>query len=351
MNHNFTQPSDDGHASSDSSPVRKCKPQDELNQTPSYNFESLNSPYGITSLIPEPEEIPTEALKMDHTGDSSLFRDKIGDNPGIAQGLGAEDQEKLLNNTFSGVDVSMVRTLLGAQSKSKDESRACIPDETDMSITIECAVPGGCINSPEIIENTDGTDEVMIETIQYHGNISNAMENSAPYHETELETMRNPADYSKDSDATMHSESHDTTARNAFFDTGKHVFDCYIENDSSVIHNQDYNSALEGSVLICSTADEVRGSQPKNGDGPEEKRTRSFLKSFRRTDLKQRIFHESLKRLIGEHPLISEDDLYERLKCTDQFTIIKMNKKRFAKVLNRLRLSSSYERFRYFVKA
>jgi hypothetical protein len=220
-----------------------------------------------------------------------------------------------------------------------------------MSITIECAIPGGCINSPGIIENTDGTDEVMIETIQYSGTISNVRENSAPYHKMELEIMHNPADYSKDSDATMYSESHDTTARNAFFDTGKHVFDCYIENDSSVIHNQDYNSALEGSVVICSTADEVRGSLPKNGDGPEEKRTRSFLKSFRRADQKQRIFHESLKRLIAEHPLISEDELYERLKGTDQFTIMKMNKKRLVKILEHLRLGSSYERFRYFVKA
>lgn len=347
MDHNHTQLSDDKNAQLESLVTEDYKPGDVLNDKRSYLFESMNR---AASLIPEPEEIPTEELEMECLDDDFPLSKEPFEGREVDMTGMSENQESLLNSANSGLDVAMVQTILKNQSKAEKKSVCRVADDADASIVVECTAAGLNAEEPEFVEIADNTDEVYIETIGQTGTISTIIENHEFPQKMELGEMLNPADFMNDPDAGMSGTQQDifTGKKN---DTGRDESDWYIENDCFVTDNQSCGSISDRSVLICSTVGDAERLQSKTSDSPEVKTSQTLTTAFRKIDPRQRALQDYLKQLIVQYPLISEYELFERIMAKGKFSGMKMTEKRLVKILERLGLGSSYERFRYFVKA
>jgi len=185
----------------------------------------------------------------------------------------------------------------------------------------------------------------MLETIQTTGNVSSLIGNELPSNNMEPDGMRNPADYSRNFRNTNVPANSETAVRENLYETSSHVFDCYIENDSSGMHNLGYDQYPDPAQSFSGIG---------MADSSEETNTESkgaFFGLLRKNNETKRELNRSIRQLVRDYPLLSEHELFEQVKDSGPFLSLKLNKKRLVKVLGRLKLGSGYERFRFFVKA
>jgi hypothetical protein len=344
MNHH-TQPLGDEYTRRNSSGTGQNLSSEELmKKTRRFTVEMLNNQNCTTAQISEPEEISAETIKIDLTGavatDTKWFRS----TPEAGQSDLENVQDIVLDNTNSGIDLPIVRSLLD-NVQDEGVSQDILPINTDTSVTIECVIPDENVipvKGPGINETTDFS---MLETMQTTGNVSFLIEKELSSNNMELEGMRNPADYSRNSGNTFVPATGETAVRENLYEASSHVFDCYIENDSSGMHNQAYGQYLEPGQPF---PDAVMADMSEST--ASEKKSVIFRYLQKRSEASQEL-NNSIRQLVRDYPLLSEHELFEQVKNTESFLCLKLNKRRLTKVLGRLKLSSGYERFRFFVKA
>ncbi len=342
MNHHTKASNGESTHRNSSAASQNLSSEELMKKTRKYRVEMMHIQNCTTDLIPEPEEVPTETIRMDAskgiTTSSGLFRKSQDTVGGELRAVG----DSVLNNTDSGIDLSMVQSLLGEQQYNVMPQNV-VPFNTDTSVTIECAISNEMVQPVKVIHET--TDFSMLETIQTTGNVSSLIGNDLPYNNMELEGMRNPADYGRNYGNSNVPADAQTAIREDLYETSSHVFDCYVENDSSGMHNQGYDPYLEpvqsSSGVVALDAAEDTDSETKG----------AFFGIFRRCNETRQELNWSIRQLVRDYPLLSEHELFEQVKDTEPFISMKLNKKRLAKILGRLKLGSGYERFRYFVKA
>jgi hypothetical protein len=239
------------------------------------------------------------------------------------------DQEKLLNSTFSGVDLGMVHNLLDTQSNGKNLLKTL--NKVNMST-----------HSNEILNNSGTILEKTRNSIDKRSNMETE---EVPSQKMEFDGMRDHVDSSKNAVKSV-SENDRSIKNDTFYETSGHVFDCYIENDISGMHNVDLEP---GETIFSSLVDDVTKKKFDNGTDNTDN---DLSGVYRKSDKKFRVLEESVKRIVRNYPLISEFEICEHLKKeTDGCSNMKLDKKGIVKILKRLKLKNSYERFRYFVKA
>jgi hypothetical protein len=345
MNHHHTKALRDEYTYRNSSSTSQNLSSEELmKKTRRFTVEMFNIQNSTTALIPEPEENPTKTIKMDPTGAVTTGKRWFRSTPEAGRSDSENVHDIVLNNTNSGIDLPMVRSLLD-DIQDEGISQDILPANTDTSVTIECVIPDEKVipvKEPRIHETTDFS---MLETMQTTGNVSCLIEKELSSNNMELEAMRNPADYSRNSGNSFVPANGETAVRENLCETSSHVFDCYIENDSTGMHNQAYGQYLEpeqpfsGAVV----ADMSEGADL-------EKKGVFFRLLQKRNEARQELTN-SIRQMVRDYPLLSEHELFDQVKDTEPFLCLKLNKKRLTKVLGRLKLSSGYERFRFFVKA
>jgi hypothetical protein len=345
VNHHHKNQSENEFTHQNSSRISTNLSSEELmKKTRRFTVDMFDIQNSTTAMIPEPEEIPTETIRIEPsrgitTGSRWFGKNQNSDGAGLST-VG----DNVLNNTNSGIDLTTVRSLLG------DEKNQCLPQnvfpvDTDTSVTIECEIPDEKVKPVKMTRIHETTDFSMLETIQTTGNVSSLIGNELSSINTELEAMRNPADYSRNSGNSHVPATGETAVRENLFETSSHVFDCYIENDSTGMHNQAYNQYLEPENQFSGT---VVVDAPEGADS--EKKGVFFGVFQKRNEARQEL-NKSIRQMVTDYPLLSEHELFEQVKDTEPFLNLKLNKKRLTKVLSRLKLSSGYERFRFFVKA
>ncbi|HEX2957976.1 MAG TPA: hypothetical protein VHO70_14175 [Chitinispirillaceae bacterium] len=341
MNHHHKKTSEDEYTHHNSSGADENLSSEELlKKNRRYKVEMTNIQNCSTVLNSEPEEIINMDLPEEVTTDTEWYR--------IDSKTGEEVQEtvkeNILTDSYSGIDVAVVRSLLGEKLQSMQSS--VFPVTTDTSVTIECAISNEKVQQAELPVINEIADFSMLETIQTTGNVSALIGKDLSSNKLEPEGMRNTVNCSNNYENTQQVPvAGETAVRENFYETNSHVFDCYIENDSSGMHNQAYDSYNESAQPFSDAV--VAGI---SDDDPDEKKS-TFFGLFRKTRAARRVLNETIRQIIRDYPLLSEDELFEFMKDTDPFISLKLNKKRLVKVLVRLKLSSGYERFRCFVKA
>jgi hypothetical protein len=294
-----------------------------LNQLP--KNDSADDQIETTVLISEDEEIFIETICIDGFNGENRISEN---NPSVLDITKSEsvDQEKLLNSTFSGVDLGMVHTLLDPQSAKNNTLK--ILNNRNMGIHTKDIVDDSVIifeenrNCVDIRSNMD-TEEVPSQAMESDG-------------------LHDHDDNSKKYAVKSASENDGCIKNDTFLETSSHVFDCYIENEISGMHNLDEESG----ETVFSTP--VEGKKFHRGTQNTDNEISGV---YRKADKKFRGLEESVKMIIRDYPLISELEIGEYLKDTEGCSHLKLDKKGVMKILKHLKLESSYERFRYFVKA
>lgn len=346
MNHHHNNPSENEFTHQNSSNFGSNLSSEELmKKTRRFTVDMFNIQNSTTALIPEPEEVPAETIRMEPSrGITTGSRWFQKNQDAVKMGLNAAG-DNVLNNTDSGIDLPMVRSMLDDQQNQVISQNVVPPFNTDTSITIECTIPNDNVKPVKVTRIHETTDFSMLETIQTTGNVSSLIGNELSYNKMELEDMRNPADYSRNSGNSHVPVTDQTAVRENLYETSSHVFDCYIENDSSGMHNQAYHQYLEPEQPFSGA---VEADASEDAD-PENKGI--FLGLLHKRNEARQELNKSIRQMVRDYPLLSEHELFEQVKDTEPFLSLKLNKKRLTKVLGRLKLSSSYERFRFFVKA
>jgi hypothetical protein len=279
-----------------------------------------------------------EFMKKTRKYEVGIVQEAVGRELGVVR-------DNVLNDTYSGIDLPMVRSLL-CDEHHQAIPQNIVPFNTDTCVTIECVISNENVQPLPLPKIHETADFSMLETIQSTGNVSSLIGNVLSSHNMEFEGMRNPADYSGNSGSTNVAETGEAAVSENLYETSSHVFDCYIENDSSGMHNNSDDLHVESTQTFTGA---VVAEERSEGADSETKGT--FFGFFQKNSATMQEINKSIRQLVEDYPLISEHELFEQVKGTGPFLSLKLNKKRLMKLLGRLKLGSGYERFRYFVKA